>query len=66
MKGNYPEKFLRKLGELNTNDLDEENENYFNMEACRKDMQIFEFEEVFNQKFVKLFGRKLAFSNRKI
>lgn len=63
MKEKYQEKFKkRRLNELNTNDAEETNENYFDLEGCRKEMQVFDFEEVYYQKFFDLFARKKAFS----
>ena len=64
MKERYPEKFQRKGEELNTEDLNETNEMYFDMQTCRDEMQEFEFEEEFYKRMMALFGRKLAFSNK--
>lgn len=63
MKEQYPEKFAkRRLNDLNTNDSEETNETYFDLEGCRKEMQVFDFEEVYYEKFFNLFARKMAFS----
>jgi len=64
MKVKFPRKFKRKIGDLNTKDMDEDNENYFDMDVCRQEMQLFDFEQGIYEKIAGLFGRKLAFSNK--
>ena len=65
MKKLHPRKFSsRKLENLNTEDTNEENQKYFDLETVRSENQIFDFEEPFYNKLLPLFGRKLAFSNK--
>lgn len=63
IKVKYPNKFRRKLPDLNTQDLDGDNEYYFDMDKSREAMQILGFEEAIHEKMAGLFGRKLAFMN---
>lgn len=63
MKEKYPKFFKKELDSLLKYNIEGENENYFNLEESRKRMQVFDFEEKYNEKLSELFARKLAFSN---
>lgn len=63
VKIQFPEKFQRlgNVKTLNTNDHEHGNNEYFELNEIRKKNQIWEFEEVYRKKLMKLFGRLALF-----
>ena len=63
VKIQFPEQFesLGNVKRLNKNDHENENNAYFELNEIRKKNQIWEFEENYRKKLVRLFGRVAVF-----
>jgi predicted SprT family Zn-dependent metalloprotease len=62
-KSEYPEHFQRlgRLINLNTNDHESDNNEYFDLNQIRKKNQLWDFEEDYRKKLQRLFGRYAVF-----
>lgn len=63
VKIQFPEKFgkMGNMKDLNKNEQEHENNEYFELNEIRKKNQIWEFEENYRKKLMRLFGRVAVF-----